>query len=245
MTTLNQIVKRLKDLALSHKQIRHFYEGDPVEWLAQGEVKYVACFVYVTGATLDRTEKQTRYSVEIWFADLENVSADAQGNYLEVQSDLTSIAEDYLAMMKSSVYDEDWAIGDSAPIQYYREKFVDWTGAVMMRIDIGLDYLTNRCQVPTELTFENDKDMKNVDLFEYPTMGGTALDSSSISVPGLNNKKILWAGKGTARLSQIGDDDSFTENDQFRYTTNGSAGEFAFPTDLQDQEKIYILYRPL
>jgi hypothetical protein len=147
--TLNQTVARLKSLALSHKQIESFYYGPIVDFLQNGDVKYPACFIEHNSGTVSKTEKQTSHKFTVWFCDLVNVAQDAKGNDDEVESDLTSIAEDYFAMVSSTVYQDTWNVGEEVQLQYYQEKFEDLVGAVAFDLTIGTPFLSNRCQVPT------------------------------------------------------------------------------------------------
>jgi hypothetical protein len=146
--TLNQAIARIKSIAESHKQIHHFYFGDIVEWLSNGEVTYPACFVDINSATIDKANRQTRYTVELWLADLVNVSKDARENEQEVFSDLISIVEDLTALICSPQFQDDWTVSEVFPLQLYKEKFEDWTAAVKVTLDIATDYLSDECQVP-------------------------------------------------------------------------------------------------
>lgn len=154
--TLNQVVARLERVTLNHKQLNHFYFGDMVEWLANGEVVYPAVFVDVATGGISKDNRQTGWDFDIWFCDLVNVSADARGNELEVQSDLTSIAEDFKAMLSYTGWQDDWDIGESSAFAYYKEKFEDLVLACKMSVRIDVRFDSNRCEVPSYLTFEDD-----------------------------------------------------------------------------------------
>ena len=92
--TLNQIVKRLEAVAYSHRQVNHFYFGDMIQWLANGDVIYPAVFTDLPTGEISTSGKQSFFDFEIWFCDLSNVAEKTRENELEVQSDLTSIAID-------------------------------------------------------------------------------------------------------------------------------------------------------
>lgn len=146
--TLNQLIQRLQNLAQSHKQLHDFRFGDVTEWLAGSDIKYPACFIDIANATIDRTNHQSRYQVQIWLCDLINVAQDSRANEVEVFSDLMSIMEDLLALINDPNLQDDWTPGEAAPVQLMKEKFEDWTGAVMTTLDIATDYLSDNCQVP-------------------------------------------------------------------------------------------------
>jgi hypothetical protein len=151
--TLNQIVKRLQNLAVNHKQVKSFFFGPLAEWLANPKRTYTACAVDLLGSNIDRAARQTRYRFDIWFFDLTNVSEDSRGNETEVLSDLSSIAEDMLAMMGSHSF-EDWEV-TGGEVGYFTEHLEDWTAAVKLSVTVSVDFLADRCRVPSELTFES------------------------------------------------------------------------------------------
>lgn len=156
--TLKQVVKRLETLALAHRQINHFYYGSPVDWLTTGEVVYPALFVQMNSGDISKQNKLKSWDFEFMFCDLCNVSSKAAENELEVESDLTSIAEDYKAMVEYTEY-RDWEIGELSPLEYRREELEDIVIGVKMNVRISTDYVSNRCQVPAEATFETDPDL--------------------------------------------------------------------------------------
>ena len=152
--TLNQVVSRLEKLASSHKQINHVYTGDVAEWLSNGEVLYPAIFIDTTTGSISKDNRATGWDFEVWFCDLADVAESTKSNELEVQSDLTSIAEDYKAMLVYSGYLQDWTIGEMSQLTYYKEKFEDIVIAVKMMVRVDVRFDSNRCQVPTGLLFE-------------------------------------------------------------------------------------------
>ena len=147
--TLNQTVARLKSLALSHKQINTVFYGPIVDALQGGDISYPACFIEHNSGVVSKTDKQTSHKFTIWFCDLVNVAQDARENDDEVESDLTSVAEDYFAMVHSTVYQDTWNVSEDIQLTYYQEKFEDLVGAVAFDLTIGTPFLSNRCQVPT------------------------------------------------------------------------------------------------
>ena len=157
MPTLNQIVQKLQDLALNHKQVKYFYFGNIVESLNGGNVSYPACFVEMTGATVTTEEDQTKFQFRIWFCDVLNMSEASKENYLELQSDLISITEDMIAMMNSTLLYPFWNVGAVYPLQFAEEQFRDYVMSVSFDVEIGVTFLADRCQVPNTLnTYRED-----------------------------------------------------------------------------------------
>ena len=235
--TLNQIVKRLKSLALAHKQINHFYFGDMVQWLTNGDVVYPAVFTDLPTAEISRGDKQTFFDFEIWFCDLSNVAESTRENELEVQSDLTSIAEDYKAMMEFSGYSIDWTVSESAPLAYYEEKFLeDLVISIKMTLRIGIRNDSNRCIVPVDsLPFEPEKDAMIVTNYIYEGLG---TEANTITLPVLQNKTVLMLFKGDKLLKKA--QGSPSENE---YTFNPQTAVFVFGTDIEQGQILQILNR--
>ena len=179
--TLNQVVARLEKLASSHKQINHVYTGDVVEWLSNGEVLYPAILIDTTTGSISKDNRATGWDFEVWFCDLADVAENTKSNELEVQSDLTSIAEDYKAMLVYNGYLTDWAIGEMSQLTYYKEKFEDIVIAVKMMVHVDIRFDSNRCAVPTDLVFE-----------PYSGPGGT---SGTVTAPAVTSSYTGPAGQ--------------------------------------------------
>lgn len=168
--TLNQVVKRIETIALRHRQINSFFFGDVVEYLTFGDITYPVCICDITRGNIDRDGRTTEYNVRLVLCDLADVAMNSKMNELEVQSDLTSIAQDILAMMNYSGYSDSWDIGSNVTMEFMSEKFDDIVMAVSMDIPVFTRYDSNRCWVPTTLTFEKSIDMSSADFrpADYP-----------------------------------------------------------------------------
>jgi len=155
--TLNQVIKRLKGIALSHRQINHFFIGDFDQFLSNGEVVYPACFVELTEqATISKSDRQTTYSFTIHFLDLLDNAIDSNANEFEIKSDLSSIAQDYMALLNYSEY-KDWDISETNTMKVAKYQLADVTAGVSIDCKISTRYDSNRCQVPaTGLPTETD-----------------------------------------------------------------------------------------
>lgn len=187
--TLNQVVARLKSLALSHRQINSVYFGDVPEFDANGDVNYPACFIEQTAGVLNDEEHLQRFGFRVYFVDRVGVSEDAEGNELEVLSDMTGVATDFKAMINYSGYQDDWEIDPASVVTPVTESLNDMVAGVYMDILIAVDYLVDRCQVPAEdVTFETDFDMARTRILTYT---GTGAEGSAFEVSGLANKTVL------------------------------------------------------
>ncbi len=235
--TLNQIVERIETLALSHRQINHFYLGDPVDFLTTKGVIYPACFLEMpqSGSRIDRDEKGTFFRFRLWLSDLGDVAIDSQLNETEVMSDLTSMMQDLAAMLGFTDY-RDWDFIGPGSLQYFTEKFEDLTVSVSMDFEIKVRFDGNRCQVPAaNVTFETARDM----LIDIYRMTGTGAEGASVTIGTLNAKNILMLFKGDKLLMPTS---GTPTPDQYKY--NG-AGLFEFGNDIEAGQVIQILYKNL
>jgi hypothetical protein len=152
--TLNQVIARLSYLATGHKQVKHFAYNDAVTELNDNaDINYPAIIVTDNGILISRTLKQTQIIFNVYVIDLLDNAKRSLQNELDVFSDCLSIAMDYVAMINSSTYD-DWYVGTEQPAQLVKEAFTDYVGGIMFTITIGIDFLSDRCQVPTDIIFE-------------------------------------------------------------------------------------------
>lgn len=187
--SLNQIIQRVKSLALSHRQINHFFFGDNWEFDQNGDISYPGCFLELISGTEDRDEHLMRYSFRIYFADRVGVSEDTEGNETEVLSDMNSVALDMLALLRNPVYQDDWIIGGSNNIAPFTEGLNDLVAGVTMDITIATDYFSDACAVPADdVEFETTFDMPRTRLYTYT---GSGLEGDTISIGFLSGKPIL------------------------------------------------------
>lgn len=187
--TLNQIISRLRTLALSHHQINSFYFGDAHEFLENGEIVYPACFVEQQPGSISRIEKLQTFNFRVFLLDRVGVSAETEVNETDVLSDMSSVAADLLAMLMFHEYEEDMMVVETAPVTSVTESLSDLVAGVYMDIGIEVDFLADRCQVPaTDVTFETDFDMARTKLLTYTATGS---EGDSFTVSGLSGKIVL------------------------------------------------------
>lgn len=189
--TLNQVIDRIRTLALSHRQINSFYFGDVPEFEANGEIEYPACFLEQQPGSIDRVEKLQKFNFRLYLVDLVPESTASEENETEVLSDMHSVAADVVAMLMYSGYQDDWLITDTSPVTPVTESLNDLVAGVYVDIEIGVDFLADRCQVPAEdVTFEEDFDMARTRILTYT---GTGSEGASFTVTDLAGKTVLAA----------------------------------------------------
>lgn len=189
--TLNQVIARVRTLALSHNQINDFYFGDVPEFDANGEVEYPACFLEITPGTVDRIEKVQWFRFRLYLVDLVPEVTETEANETEVLSDMHSVCADMLAMLMYSQYQDDWRIADISQVTPVTESLGDLVAGVFADIEIGVDFLADRCQVPADdITKETDFDMARTKIISYTATGS---EGNSWTVTTIAGKIVIAA----------------------------------------------------
>ena len=235
--TLNNIIDRLQTLAQAHKQIKKFYIGDVVDFLTLGDVEYPACFIEFNGGNIGLSDRQTSFAFKLWFCDLENIAIDSQSNGNELYSDLTQIAQDYIAMLDYEARTKPNFLlpSQSFRMNFFNEKFEDLVCAVSLDIEIATTYAANRCQVPaTDYTFTENNKM----VVQNYTYVGVGNEGQSVTFGLLANKELLLVYKGDKLLQAT--TGTPTVN-QYKYTT--ATGLFSFGNDVEQDQIIQILWK--
>lgn len=144
--TLNQTVKLIKDIALSHDQINTVYFGDVWEFLAQTDNVYPAMFYSLTGSQING--KSLDMSFSLFFLDRQ---LQDETNETEVLSDQLLIAQDIISMLRFPKF--DWEIGDNVVLEFFTENEKDYLAGVKADVSISFPMLSNRCQIPTDFNY--------------------------------------------------------------------------------------------
>ena len=147
MPTLNQIVKKIGDLASTHKQIKSFYFGDLPDYLSRGtDNVYPSLYYDLTGANISGNTLSLNFSLYFFDRML------AEGtNETEVLSDMLEVAQDIVAQLNYQNFDFD--ILTSVGLNFFTEDTPDLLAGVRADITLELPYLYNRCVVPTSYTY--------------------------------------------------------------------------------------------
>lgn len=149
--TLKQIIARLQTLAESHRQINTFYYGSFDEFIDGQDIIYPAIFCELNDtANVSLTNRITNYQFNFYFFDLLDTANRSLNNQLEVQSDMASIAQDYLAMLYDITF-KDWEIGEEYNMTIRDYELQDLTCGVSIQVNIGTRFDANLCQVPIEV----------------------------------------------------------------------------------------------
>jgi len=147
--TLKQILDRLQGLALSHKQINHYFCGSFNEFLDGSDVVYPACFAELNQtSSISLVDRRATYSFTFYFFDLMDIADRSLQNEFEVKSDMASVAMDFLAMLNYFGFQHSWEIGEEYPMQIKDYQLQDLTCGVSVTVDISSRFDANKCQVP-------------------------------------------------------------------------------------------------
>lgn len=246
--TLNQVISRLRSLALSHKQINYFYLGGAEEFDVNGDITFPACLVTLSTGAIDRANHQMRYTVVANLVDLVHVAERTEENELEVISDMTQVAAGLIALLSSPAYENDWMISDVTPVTPVDEALSDMVAGVQVEFSILVDHLNDACAEPADdVEFEQSFDMPRTKIYHYT---GTGLEGNTIPIAALSGKHILavWradsykrviastpadAGKIQAGTVDLGNGKGILGNGSFILETGDA---------LIENEKLDILY---
>lgn len=214
--TLNQIISRIREISLAHKQVRNFYFGAPTDFLTDKTTRYASSFLQDTESSIDVLGKQVTFGFKLFMLDLVHVAADSKQNELDVQSDMVSVVLDLIAEMNHSLY-TDWKISASNPLLILREEFDDLVAGAAVDFSISVPYPLDTCAVPTDALpgVINTDDMKIVYDMVYTGLGteGTSFIPTNLLGDSAVGKKILLiirANNPLNRVSNLPDPDQFT-----------------------------------
>lgn len=149
MTTLNQIIDKLRLIADGHQQINTFKHGQIVDYLAgQVAVEYPAMFSECTTLRIGRREVE--YNFSLFFLD--KIKEDLS-NETEVQSDMVLVASDVLAQMTNNPsYEFRLPTNGQYSGELYTEASEDLVAGVKIDITIKADAPADKCAIPGTIT---------------------------------------------------------------------------------------------
>lgn len=212
--TLNQVQKRIESLTLSHKQVRTYKQGLVSDFFTDKTTKYPAVCLQDNGGSISLSGHATTLSYRLFLLDMVHASEESKQNEQDVQSDMVSIAQDLLAQMSFSAYD-DWAISSDNQLQLLVEQDGDLIAGCYFDFSIRIMYERNVCQVPTSITDYSpiDDSMKYIYDVKYTATG---TEGTTLTIPELAGKKILFITRSNTVLYKTSSNptsNEFTWND--------------------------------
>jgi len=141
--TLVDLVKKLKAIQEAHPMIRTFGEGDIYDYVDNGgEIEYPVFWTVVRPSVYNGTTM--RYDLVLLFADL---LTEDKSNRLQIQSDQMLVSLDVLGKLK---LDDDYTFNTApnASVEFFQERFDDFTAGVSIAIQITAPMPLNFCEIP-------------------------------------------------------------------------------------------------
>jgi len=237
--TLKQIASRLESLAKSHRQINTVFVGDIEDFLTTtADIIYPACVISIMPeSSIDIANFKHQYNIKMQFYDLLQLADNSIANQLELQSDLSSLAGDLVAMINYEEYLQDWQVPESYTLRIADFQLSDVCVGVYFDLPVAAFYATDRCQVPAEgIPFENDNSVKTI----VNTRFIVTSESENLLLTSMVNKDILMLFLGDKLLTPTNGVPTVNE---YKYTL--STGLFEFGTTIQVEQVIQILNRPI
>jgi hypothetical protein len=233
--TLNQIVQRVRTLALAHKQIRRFVVGLEGDHFVDHTAKYPACCLEYNAGSISITEGRVTVNFRILLLDLVHVAADTKENQDDVLSDMLSVLMDLVAEMRNSSF-SDWRLSaDNTISGVVLEHEGDMCAGWYLEFTVSAPFKQNLCEVPTtEIDFTPiDTDMKLIYDLAYVTSG---TEGSTITIPGIVGKKVALVIRENAPLHKVS-----SSPDEAEYIWNDLVLTLGAP--VTPGERFLILYR--
>ena len=232
--TYNQVLKRVQEICLGHRQIRNFYKGIVSDFLADKATLYPSSFIQDNGSgNISISQKSTTFPFRLFLLDLVHLSEDTKTNEQDVISDMTSIAIDIIAQL-SAYYYTDWRCSAENPTQFIVETENDFIAGIIVDFSISILFNRDKCQIPTTgmPVIINDK-AKYVEDMVYIANGN---EGSTITIPALKGKKVLFISRESAVIYEVSNNPSSTE-----FVWDGVNITLGLETN--PEERYLILYR--
>lgn len=233
--TLNQIINRVRTLALAHKQIRRFTLSLETDFFTDHTAKYPACCLqYITG-NISISAAATSITFRLYLLDLVHVSQDTKENQDDVLSDTLSIVTDLVASINNSNY-SDWRVSTDNQLTPLIEYDNDLPAGWHIDFTISTKFTQDLCAIPTDdipIT-PTDTDMKLVYDVKYIADGTEGLVLTP--PPEVHGKKILLITRESSPIYRVSSAPDFAE-----FTWDNNIVGLGVPTN--PNERFLFLYR--
>lgn len=145
--TLNSIIRRIRQIAEAHKQVRRFKTGLAADFFADHTAKYPACCLQYTAASI--ADGALTINFRMFLVDLVHVADETKANEDDVLSDTLQVLMDLYAEMNNNNY-SDWRISTSGTMEAIIEGGEDMYAGWFLDFTIRTPFTQNICAVPTE-----------------------------------------------------------------------------------------------
>jgi hypothetical protein len=149
--TLNQVVKRIKQIVTAHGQVKSFGRGLLGDFLTDQTTKYAAAYLQILNGNVSTKGHATTINFTLFILDLVHISEDTDKNDLDIQSDMIRIAMDVLAKMNSGEF-QDWAVSPDNNMKLIyaatTEGGSDYLAGCSIDFSVRIFYTQNICAIP-------------------------------------------------------------------------------------------------
>lgn len=132
--------------ANQHGQLESFNFGDVESFISSDRIKYRAMNVDLEPGNISSSGNTTSYNLSCVIMDL--TAKELRKDELDVLSDLSSIAEDVVSMIKNPIYQDDYWSGDDFPVEYMVGAFQDSLVVLKFPIQINVDFKNDNQIIP-------------------------------------------------------------------------------------------------
>jgi len=178
ITTLNQLMANIQEIATQHRQINDFKYGNTWEHYASGTTNTPELWCNVESA--QRGISSTTFDVRFWLVDS---VIRGEIDELERHSDLVQIAEDIIAQLRHPAYkwriNRDTLFNLDLLVEYSPKNLAGVTFTVSVEVAKGDD----RCNIPFVTP-------------PYPNEGGGTTTCASATVKNSNNTYTVTVASG-------------------------------------------------
>lgn len=234
--TLKQIANRLKSFAESHKQINTVYVGDLQDFLTTSkDVVYPACVISINReSSVDITNREHQYNFSVQLYDLQMLADKSGENELELQSDLSQIASDLIALINLNEYLQEWVVPENYTLRVSNFQLQDVCVGVVFELPVSSIFTGDVCAVPSDdVNFPSDNDMKLISNYTHTIVS----DTDTLTLP-LIKKEILILFLGNLPMQQVASNPSVGQ-----FTYDYLTGDFVFGVTAYAGTFIQILNR--
>ena len=151
--TLNQVINRLSAIVGAHKQLRSFaYVQSVSDYIAQGgkKVTYPICVIEHNSGAISSTNHLLTHTLRFYLLDLVNRANETDLNEQDVISDMHSIAEDMVALVRDPAYLDTWFTDGDAGLTVISDYTQDYVAGVAFDLPLSTYFLGDRCAVPAD-----------------------------------------------------------------------------------------------
>lgn len=143
MTSLNQLLKKLSEIALAHAQIKSYHQGQIYDASADGAIEYPCLWAVPNGGTPDIKGNLFLYKISLFMMDKDNSDG---SNQIDILSDTTLILLDVLSKLEhESDSPNEWGIESVTEFTPFVDSQLDTVTGHSTELTIGAFFGSDIC----------------------------------------------------------------------------------------------------